>query len=137
MRVRVLGSAAGGGFPQWNSTAHACRLAGAEDSRALHSVQISVAVSADGFHWFVLNASPDVRQQIEANSVLHPARAMRSSPIAGVVLTRSDVDAIAGLLTLKERQPFTILATAGVHAILKSNAIFDGLARGHGLAGRL
>jgi len=81
--------------------------------------------------------SSDLRQQIEANSVLHPARAMRSSPIAGVVLTRSDVDAIAGLLTLKERQPFTILATAGVHAILKSNAIFDGLARGHGLAGRL
>jgi pyrroloquinoline quinone biosynthesis protein B len=129
MRVLVLGSAAGGGFPQWNSNAGACRLARAGDSRVLARAQASVAVSADGFQWFLLNASPDLRQQIEANAVLHPVRGLRSSPIAGVVLTGGDVDAIAGLLTLRERQSFTILATAHVHAMLKSNAIFDVLAR--------
>jgi pyrroloquinoline quinone biosynthesis protein B len=130
MRVLVLGSAAGGGFPQWNSNALACRLARAGDSRVLPRAQASVAVSADGAHWFLLNASPDLRQQIEANPALHPKHATRSSPIAGVVLTGGDVDAITGLLTLRERQPFSILATERVHAILKSNTIFDVLAPG-------
>ena len=80
-------------------------------------------------NWFLLNASPDLRQQIAASAFLHPRHGLRSSPIAGVVLTGGDVDAIAGLLTLRERQPFTVYATARIHAVLDANPIFDVLAR--------
>jgi hypothetical protein len=75
MRVLVLGSAAGGGFPQWNLKVYVCLLARADDSRVLPLAQASVAVSADGSYWLVLNASPDLRQQIEANAALHPSHA--------------------------------------------------------------
>jgi pyrroloquinoline quinone biosynthesis protein B len=88
-----------------------------------------MAVSADGQHWFLLNASPDLRQQIEASPCLQPNHGLRSSPIAGVVLTGGDVDAIAGLLTLRERQPFAVYATARIHEVLDANPIFEVLAR--------
>jgi pyrroloquinoline quinone biosynthesis protein B len=88
-----------------------------------------VAVSADGDHWFLLNASPDLRQQIASTPRLHPNQGLRSSPIAGVVLTGGDVDAIAGLLTLRERHAFTVYSTARVHQILDANPIFEVLAR--------
>jgi pyrroloquinoline quinone biosynthesis protein B len=91
--------------------------------------QASLAVSADGEHWFLLNASPDLRQQILQTPALHPNKSLRSSPIAGVVLTGGDVDAIAGLLTLRERQAFTLLATRRIHAVLDANPIFEVLAR--------
>jgi pyrroloquinoline quinone biosynthesis protein B len=77
----------------------------------------------------LLNASPDLRQQIEATPVLHPREGLRSSPIAGVVLTGGDVDAIAGLLTLRERQRFTVWATQSVLDVLDANSIFEVLAR--------
>jgi pyrroloquinoline quinone biosynthesis protein B len=86
-------------------------------------------VTADRRHWFLFNASPDLRQQIEANPALHPSEALRSTPIAGVVLTGGDVDTIAGLLTLRERQRFSVLATARVQGILEQNTIFDVLDR--------
>jgi pyrroloquinoline quinone biosynthesis protein B len=129
MRACILGAAAGGAFPQWNSNAAACRRARAGDTHARPRSQASVAVSADGQSWFLLNASPDLRQQIEATPCLHPRRGLRSSPIAGVVLTGGDVDAIAGLLTLRERHAFTVYATARIHAILDANPIFEVLAR--------
>jgi pyrroloquinoline quinone biosynthesis protein B len=129
MQARVLGAAAGGGFPQWNSNASGCRRARSGDLRALPRTQASVAVSADGVHWFVLNASPDLRQQIGALPCLQPNHGLRSSPIAGVVLTGGDVDAIAGLLTLRERQAFTVYATARIHDVLDANPIFEVLAR--------
>jgi pyrroloquinoline quinone biosynthesis protein B len=91
--------------------------------------QASIAVSADGLHWFLLNASPDLRQQIEVSPCLQPSYGLRSSPIAGVVLTGGDVDAIAGLLTLRERQAFTVYATARIHDVLDANPIFEVLAR--------
>jgi len=128
MKVLVLGAAAGGGFPQWNSNAPACNRARQGDQRAPARTQASIAVSADDQHWFVFNAAPDLRQQIEANTELHPRLGLRSSPIGGVVLTGADVDAIAGLLTLRERQPLSVYATAKVHAVLRSNPIFDVLA---------
>lgn len=128
MRVVVLGAAAGGGFPQWNSNASACNRARRGDPAARARTQASLAVSADGEHWFLLNASPDLRQQIADNAVLHPRQGLRSTPIAGVVLTGGDVDAVAGLLTLRERQPFTVYATAKVHDVLASNPIFKVLA---------
>ncbi len=124
MRVLVLGSAAGGGFPQWNCNCEACRRARAGDKGALARTQSSVAVSADGQHWFLLNASPDLRQQINANPLLHPKRGLRHSPIAGVVLTNGDIDHVAGLLTLRESSPLAVYATARVHRVLSSNSVF-------------
>jgi pyrroloquinoline quinone biosynthesis protein B len=128
MKAMVLGAAAGGGFPQWNSNAAACNRARRGDPAARARTQASLAVSADGQHWFLCNASPDLRQQIEATPELHPRDGLRSSPIAGVLLTGGDVDAIAGLLTLRERQPLTVYATTKVHAVLRANPIFDVLA---------
>ena len=129
MRVIVLGSAAGGGFPQWNSHAPACQRARAGDSSARKRTQASLAVSADGEAWFLLNASPDLREQIEQIRPLQPQHGLRSSPIAGVVLTGGDVDVIAGLLTLRERQSFGLFAALATHLVLEANPIFNVLAR--------
>lgn len=128
LKAVVLGAAAGGGFPQWNSNAAACNRARRGDPAAPARTQASLAVSADERHWFLFNAAPDLRTQIEATTELHPRQGLRSSPIAGVVLTGADVDAIAGLLTLRERQPLTVYATASVLAVLKANPVFDVLA---------
>lgn len=125
MRVRVLGAAAGGGFPQWNANSEACRRARAGDPAARSATQASIAVSDDERRWVLVNASPDLRQQIEANPVLHPQKGLRSSPIAAVVLTNGDVDAIAGLLHLREGTPFVLYAHERVHAVLDANALFN------------
>jgi pyrroloquinoline quinone biosynthesis protein B len=124
----VLGSAAGGGFPQWNSNAPACRRARAGDKTAVPRTQASLAVSANGLDWFVLNASPDLRLQIEATLALHPQEGLRSSPITGVVVTGGDVDAVAGLLHLRERHRFSVYAPARVLAVVAANPIFHVLA---------
>ena len=129
MKIVVLGSAAGGAFPQWNSNAEGCRRARAGDPVAAARSQAGLAVSSDGERWFLMNASPDLRAQIERTPALHPHEGLRSSPIAGVVLTGSDVDAIAGLLTLRERQPFDLHATAATHDVIDANPIFEVLAR--------
>ena len=81
-------------------------------------------MSADGRGWFLINASPDLRYQIEASPCLHPREGIRSSPIAGVVLTNADVDAIAGLLHLREGTPFSLYATPGVLRNLDDNPVF-------------
>jgi pyrroloquinoline quinone biosynthesis protein B len=128
VKAVVLGAAAGGGFPQWNSNAEACRRARTGDSQAVARTQASLAVSGDGERWFLINASPDLRQQIQARTILHPRRGLRSSPIEGVILTGADVDAIAGLLHLRERQPLTLYATDRVLAVLDANPIFGVLA---------
>src|SRR5215475_6234708 len=125
MRAVVLGAAAGGGFPQWNSNAEACRRARAGDPKTLPRTQASLAISGDGERWFLLNASPDLRQQIEANAFLHPRHGRRSSPIEGAVLTGADVDAIAGLLHMRERQAFTLYGSDRVLDVLKANPIFN------------
>jgi pyrroloquinoline quinone biosynthesis protein B len=129
MKIIVLGAAAGGGFPQWNSNADGCRRARRGDPAADSRTQASVAVSLDGEQWFLLNASPDLRQQINDTPALHPRHGLRHSPIAGVVLTGGDVDVVAGLLTLRERQPFTVHATQRIHGVLDANPIFEVLAR--------
>ena len=129
MRAVVLGAAAGGAFPQWNSNAAACRRARAGDAAARPRTQASVAVSGNGRDWVLRNASPALRQQIEQTRALQPRAGLRSAPIAAVVLTGGDVDAIAGLLTLRERQAFTLLATRAVHGVLDANPIFEVLAR--------
>lgn len=129
MDVIVLGAAAGGGFPQWNSNAEGCRRARAGDPAAPARTQASIAVSGDGEHWYVVNASPDLRQQINQTRELHPKHGLRSTPIAGVILTGAEVDTITGLLTLREREPFDIFATRPVLDQLDANPIFEALDR--------
>jgi pyrroloquinoline quinone biosynthesis protein B len=125
LRVVVLGAAAGGGVPQWNCGCTVCRKARNEHPE-LRSTQASIAISADGDHWFLINASPDLRQQLIATPQLHPkAGTLRHSPISGVVLTNGEVDAVAGLLSMREGSPFTIYAHPRVLAILGSNSIFN------------
>ena len=125
LRVVVLGAAAGGGVPQWNCGCPVCRTARTEHPE-LQSTQASIAVSADGAHWFLINASPDLRQQLIATPQLHPkAGQLRHSPIAGVILTNGEIDAVAGLLSMREGSPFTLYAHERVLAILKSNSIFN------------
>ena len=129
MYAVALGAAAGGGFPQWNSNAQACKRARAGDPAAEPCTQAGLAVSGDGKSWFLLNASPDLREQIGRSPFLYPTEALRSSPISGVVLTGGDVDAIAGLLSLRERQPFRLFATRTILDVLEANPIFEVLAR--------
>jgi pyrroloquinoline quinone biosynthesis protein B len=125
LRIIVLGSAAGGGAPQWNCHCPVCAEAWLNPSRTRFRSQAGLAVSADGGSWLLLNASPDLRQQILATPALQPrGPARRGSPIAGVFLTSGDVDAIAGLLCLRERQALDIYATAATLAILADNSIF-------------
>jgi len=125
LRVVVLGAAAGGGVPQWNCGCEGCRAA-RENGHELQRTQASVAFSGDGEHWFLINASPDLRQQVNATPQLHPKSGMlRHTPIAGVILTNSEVDAVAGLLSMRESSPFTIHAHEKVLAILASNSIFN------------
>jgi pyrroloquinoline quinone biosynthesis protein B len=125
LRIVVLGAAAGGGVPQWNCGCPVCTAARTERPE-LQSTQASVAFSADDEHWFLINASPDLRQQLIATPHLHPKTGqLRHSPIAGVILTNSEVDAVVGLLSMREGSPFTIYAHDRVLAILKSNSIFN------------
>ena len=129
LRVVVLGAAAGGGVPQWNCGCPVCRTARGQHPE-LQSTQASIAVSADGEHWFLVNASPDLRQQLIATPQLHPKTGqLRHSPIAGVILTNGEVDAVAGLLSMREGSPFTLYAHQRVLAILKSNSIFNVLSK--------
>ncbi len=117
MWVRVLGAAAGGGFPQWNCGCPRCRAVrdGSRPCRAL--TQSAVAVSADYRRWFLLNASPDVRAQIESFPALHP-RGVRESPLAAVLLTDGELDHTLGLLLLREADDLEVHATAAVHDTL-------------------
>ena len=124
----VLGSAAGGGFPQWNCRCATCRLAWAGDARVRPRTQASLAVSADGENWFLINASPDLPQQVRQSKVLHPRGATRGSPIKAVVLTGAEIDQVAGLLSLREREPFMVCATPATLAALADNAMFAALA---------
>ena len=125
MQVRVLGSAAGGGYPQWNCNHPNSRRARAGDPAAPQRTQSSIAVSADGEDWVLFNASPDLRQQINVTQALHPRDALRASPIKAVVLTNADVDHVAGLLNLRESQPLRMYATQRVLAVLAANSIFN------------
>ena len=125
----VLGSAAGGGFPQWNCRCPVCRLAWAGDARVRPRTQASLAVSADGEDWVLINASPDLPAAASrVRRALHPRAGTRGSPIKAVVLTGAEIDQVTGLLSLREREPFTICATATTLAALADNPMFDALA---------
>jgi len=127
MLIKILGSAAGGGLPQWNCNGRNSADARKGAAEIAPRTQASAAVSADGKQWVLLNAAPDLRQQINDTPVLHPVPdgGPRNSPIKAVVLTNGDVDAIAGLLCLREGQPLTIYGTPRVLDVLASNSVFD------------
>ena len=129
MRIIVLGSAAGGGFPQWNCNCVNCRAVRNGAPGYTPRTQSSLAVSADGADWLLLNASPDLRAQMSAAPDLSPRAddPLRASPIKAVALSNGDVDHVAGLLNLREAQPFNLYAAGRVLQALGSNAIFTTL----------
>jgi len=143
MRVRILGSAAGGGFPQWNCACPNCRALRSGTFRGKARTQAQVAVSADSRNddrlWFLLGASPDLRAQIEATPELHPSEPhpgesgpnlVRQSPIAGAVLANADIDHALGLLLLRELQPLRVYVTDSIRRILtEDNSMFAMLQR--------
>jgi pyrroloquinoline quinone biosynthesis protein B len=117
VRVRVLGSAAGGGFPQWNCHCGTCEAARV-GVRARTRTQSSLAICGDDGPWFLVNASPDARQQLETLAL--PADGIRAAPIAGVLLTDAEIDHTAGLLLLRESAtPVRVFGSAGVERALR------------------
>ena len=115
MHLRVLGSAAGGGFPQWNCNCPNCDGFRRGTLKAQARTQSSIAVSANGEDWLLVNASPDVLTQIRAHPELQPARTVRDSGIAAVLLMDAQIDHVTGLLMLRERaSPLPLLATPEV-----------------------
>ncbi|MEP6065920.1 MAG: pyrroloquinoline quinone biosynthesis protein PqqB [Paracoccaceae bacterium] len=123
-RAHILGAAAGGGLPQWNCGCENCNLARAGDIPS--QSQSSVAFSANGADWAILNASPDIRDQMARAEAVWPTD-LRTSPLKSVLLTNGDIDHVAGLLTLREQQTFTLFATAEIHQVIADNPIFSAL----------
>ncbi|HVP28811.1 MAG TPA: pyrroloquinoline quinone biosynthesis protein PqqB [Myxococcota bacterium] len=125
MKVRVLGSSAGGGLPQWNCGCPHCVRARSGDKDVPPRSQPSLAVSGDGRRWSLLNASPDVRDQLARFPALHPRPGTRDLPLDSIVLTNADLDHVLGLLVLRESLPYRILSTRWVRdALLLHNAVF-------------
>jgi pyrroloquinoline quinone biosynthesis protein B len=121
LKVKVLGSAAGGGFPQWNCNCENCAGVRAGLINARPRTQSSIAISSNGIDWLLVNASPDIRQQILAFPTLQPARAKRDTGIRAVLLIDSQIDHCTGLLMLRENtQPLQIYCTRMVHQDLTS-----------------
>jgi pyrroloquinoline quinone biosynthesis protein B len=129
MLVRVLGSAAGGGFPQWNCACVNCR--GVRNGLILASprTQESICLSADDVNWFLVNASPDIRSQIESFGPLHPGQS-RSTPIQAIFLTNGDLDHCLGLLSLRENQRLVVYTTESVRrGFTEDNVLYRTLQR--------
>ena len=114
MKIVVLGSAAGGGFPQWNCNCRQCAGVRNGTLRATARTQSSIAVSANGTDWVLINASPDILTQIRATPALQPARARRDSGIAAVMLMDAQIDHVTGLLMLREGRQLPLYCTAQV-----------------------
>src|SRR5260370_31209229 len=133
MRIQILGSAAGGRFPQWNCGCGNCvgvrKNARENKFSGKARTQSQLALSADGSTWFLAGASPDLAFQIESSPQLHP-RALRDSPVAGVVLGSCDLDHVVGLLLLRELQPLRVYAAPSILRILREeNSMFGMLNR--------
>jgi pyrroloquinoline quinone biosynthesis protein B len=129
VHIRVLGSAAGGGFPQWNCACFNCR--GVREGRIAASArtQESVAVGVDKNAWFLINASPEIRQHIEGFVGLQPS-SPRHTPIQGILLTNGDLDHCLGLLSLRESQPLVVYATESVWlGFTRGNVLYRTLTR--------
>jgi pyrroloquinoline quinone biosynthesis protein B len=128
MRIRLLGTAAGGGVPQWNCNCQICREARTHTGGVKYRTQSSVAISADEKNWFLLNASPDLRAQTEAFAPLHPPTdKTRGSPIQAVLLTNADLDHTLGVFLLREGENIAIYASAAVRESLEAGLGFTNL----------
>lgn len=125
MQIHLLGTAAGGGVPQWNCACAICREARAGTGLVRPRTQSSVAISADGRNWFLLNASPDIRAQIESFVPLQPSGKGRNSPIEGVLLTNADLDHTLGLMLLREGEKLRVHATPNVRQALTEGISFQ------------
>ncbi len=125
LKVLVLGSAAGGGSPQWNCNSFVSKAVRSGKNGTFPRTQSSIAVTSNGEDWVLFNASPDLGSQILNNKQMHPKKDLRHSPISAVVLTNGDVDHVAGLLTLRERQNLSVYAHQRVHSVLRENSIFN------------
>src|SRR5579862_943891 len=132
MHIKVLGSAAGGGFPQWNCGCSNCSRLRNGLLRGKARTQAQVAISPDSSSWILLNASPDLRQQFMENPEFAPGGSGRGTPVSAIILTSADVDCVMGLLHLREFQPLRIYATSGVRRVLtEENSLFRTLERSH------
>lgn len=127
MHIVILGTGAGGGLPQWNCGCPNCT--GARAGRIPAMTQSGIALSADGRDWALINASPDLRQQLAATPALWPG-GLRGTPISSVLVTNGDIDHVAGLLSLREGQGFDLFATPAIHAVLAANPMLAVLAPG-------
>ncbi len=121
MHVVLLGTAAGGGFPQWNCWCPPCRVARTDPRRAIPRSQSSAAVSADGVRWFLLNASPDVRDQLGRLS-LEPPAGVRHVPVEGIVLTDAELDHTLGIALLREARRLRLAATDAVRRVIEDDS---------------
>ncbi|SDS30407.1 pyrroloquinoline quinone biosynthesis protein B [Halopseudomonas litoralis] len=115
MLIHILGSAAGGGFPQWNCNCRNCDGLRKGQINARPRTQSSIAISDGGGNWVLCNASPDIRTQLEQTPVLQPGRYMRDTAIGGIILMDSQIDHTTGLLTLREGCPHQVWCTEMVH----------------------
>jgi pyrroloquinoline quinone biosynthesis protein B len=122
MRVLLLGTAAGGGFPQWNCWCPTCRVARHTPARAHPRTQSSIAVSPDGIRWFLVNASPDVRTQLDRLAAIPGPGVVRAVPIEGVLLTDAELDHSLGVTLLREARRLTVYATEAVEHILTDDS---------------
>ena len=119
MQIRLLGTAAGGGVPQWNCNCPICREARLGSGRVQPRTQCSVAITADERHWFLVNASPDIRTQLEQFPALQPpAERARGSAIEAILLTSADLDHTLGLLSVREGEQLVVHATAAIERCL-------------------
>jgi pyrroloquinoline quinone biosynthesis protein B len=131
LKFKLLGTAAGGGIPQWNCACASCELSRTRPEIAPPRMQLQAILSNDGHEWILINASPDLRFQIEANPELQPSATLgkRSTPIQSIILTSADLDQVLGLLLLREFQPLHIYSTSLVRQILEANTFFRMLQR--------
>ncbi|MDI4657386.1 MULTISPECIES: pyrroloquinoline quinone biosynthesis protein PqqB [Xanthobacter] len=125
LTLHILGSGAGGGVPQWNCRCPICERARAGDPMVKARTQSSIAVTLDGARYLLINASPDIRQQMALLPALHPREGLRHTPLAAALVTNADVDHIAGLLSLRESEPFALYASAETQDALAQNGVFD------------
>jgi pyrroloquinoline quinone biosynthesis protein B len=131
VRIKILGAAAGGGLPQWNCTCPNCSALRHKRPHIQSRTQSQLAVTADEDAWFLINASPDLRAQLNDNPEIHPdpAKGLRNTPVAGIILTSADLDHVLGLLLMREFTPVRIYATPPVLSILRENSFFQMLDR--------
>jgi pyrroloquinoline quinone biosynthesis protein B len=131
VRIKVLGAAAGGGLPQWNCACENCSALRRGSSHIQPRTQSQLAITAGEDGWFLINASPDLREQLNRTSEIHPdpATGLRNTPVEGVILTSADLDHVLGLLFMREFTPVRVYASGAVRSILQSNSFFQMLDR--------